>query len=98
MKRGPPLGDGPLVKKVNITAILSSHGRLSTSSGDSADAAAAARLLERAQALAEDVIAGKISFLDAVDSAYRYGVALALSDDASQEVLAAAFARVRRAP
>jgi hypothetical protein len=56
---------------------------------------AAERLLERAQALAEDVIAGKISFLDGVDAAYRYGVALALSDDASQAVLAVAFARVR---
>jgi hypothetical protein len=66
---------------------------MSTSSGD---AAAAERLLERAQALAEGVIAGKIPFSDAVDSAYRYGVALALSDDASQAVLAAAFASVRR--
>jgi hypothetical protein len=52
-------------------------------------------LLERANALAEGVIAGKISFLDAVDAAYRYGAALALSDDASQAVLAIAFARVR---
>jgi hypothetical protein len=85
------------VKKVaDKTAIPSSHvtGPESTPSSDAA--AAAERLLERATALAKGVIAGKISFLDAADRAYRYGAALALSDDASQAVLAIALARVRR--
>jgi hypothetical protein len=100
MKRERPVFGGRAGGETReLSLSVFSHAPDSTSSGDTSPLQ---RFALRASALVDRVASGELAFLDAVDSAYDYGVALGVSDEESQLVLAAAFAlahvrRTRRA-